>query len=102
MSMPAFAQRAGGMLTEKQIDAIVSGIQSRWSDPRALDGASPPSYAATSPGEFIGERPLPTFCQSCHGADGRGGSKGSGITTFVFGASERSIFANDRDRAAPS
>ena len=29
-SMPAFAQSAGGMLTEQQIDAITSGIFSRW------------------------------------------------------------------------
>ena len=29
-SMPAFAQPAGGMLTEQQIDVITSGIFSRW------------------------------------------------------------------------
>ena len=29
-SMPAFAQSAGGMLTDKQIDVITSGIFSRW------------------------------------------------------------------------
>src|SRR5215831_17531456 len=40
-SMPAFAQRSGGMLTEKQVDAIVSGIRSRWSDPKALAGLNP-------------------------------------------------------------
>ena len=56
-SMPAFAQRAGGMLTEKQIDAIVSGIRSRWSGPAALDGANPPSYAATSAGDIHREKP---------------------------------------------
>ena len=44
-SMPAFAQSAGGMLTDKQIDVIVSGIRSRWSQPGILDGANPPSYA---------------------------------------------------------
>ena len=38
-SMPAFAQRAGGMLTEKQIDALVDGIRSNWSHPGALAGA---------------------------------------------------------------
>src|SRR4029077_16099944 len=38
-SMPAFAQGAGGMLTELQIDALVNGIRSRWSRPAALDGA---------------------------------------------------------------
>jgi mono/diheme cytochrome c family protein len=84
-SMPAFAQRAGGMLTEKQIDALVSGIQARWSDPRALDGATPPSYAAASAGDIHrGAAAYRTFCQSCHGADGGGGPKGSAITNDSF------------------
>src|SRR5271163_1116903 len=30
-SMPAFAQSAGGLLTDKQIDVIVEGIRQRWS-----------------------------------------------------------------------
>ena len=84
-SMPAFAQRAGGMLTEKQIDALVGGIRSRWSRPAALAGANPPSYAATSAGDIHrGEAVYQTFCQSCHGADGRGGPKGSAITNDSF------------------
>ena len=84
-SMPAFAQRAGGMLTEKQIDAIVGGIRSRWSDPGAVHGANPPSYAARSTGDpHRGAAVYQTFCQSCHGADGRGGAKGSAITNDSF------------------
>ena len=34
-SMPAFAQSAGGMLTEKQIDVIVAGIRS-WAKPETF------------------------------------------------------------------
>jgi mono/diheme cytochrome c family protein len=84
-SMPAFAQRSGGMLTEKQIDALVIGIRARWSDPKALAGANPPSYAATSAGDIHrGAAAYQTFCQSCHGADGRGGPKGSAITNDSF------------------
>ena len=84
-SMPAFAQRAGGMLTDKQIDALVDGIRSRWSRPAALAGANPPSYAATSAGDVHrGEAAYQTFCQSCHGADGRGGPKASAITNDSF------------------
>jgi mono/diheme cytochrome c family protein len=84
-SMPAFAQRAGGMLTEKQIDAIVSGIRAHWSDPGALAGARLPSYAGTSAGDIHrGASVYQTFCQSCHGADGRGGPKGSAITNDSF------------------
>jgi cytochrome c oxidase cbb3-type subunit 3 len=37
-SMPAFAQSAGGMLTEKQIDLIVRGMRERWSKPDILRG----------------------------------------------------------------
>src|SRR5579864_7441131 len=49
-SMPAFAQSAGGMLTDKQIDVITSEIRSRWSRPGILDAANPPSYTAKSSG----------------------------------------------------
>src|SRR4029077_7153871 len=84
-SMPAFAQRAGGMLTEKQIDVLVDGIRTQWSRSAALAGANPPSYAATSAGDIHrGEAVYQTFCQSCHGAGGRGGPKGSAITNDSF------------------
>ena len=49
-SMPAFARSAGGMLTDKQIDAIVSGIRS-WAKPDALRGVSPPPYAVQPAGD---------------------------------------------------
>jgi cytochrome c oxidase cbb3-type subunit III len=84
-SMPAFAQSAGGMLTDKQIDAITSGIRSHWSRPGILDGANPPSYAATSPGNIQhGEVSYRTYCSSCHGPQGQGGPKGSAITNDSF------------------
>ena len=47
--MPAFAQSAGGMLTDKQIDAIVGGIRS-WAKPVALQGVNLPPYTAQIPG----------------------------------------------------
>src|SRR6267143_2206323 len=48
--MPAFAQSAGGMLTDRQIDALVRGIQS-WAKSGLLPGANPPPYAAQTPGD---------------------------------------------------
>src|ERR1700741_1067013 len=48
--MPAFAQSAGGMLTEKQIDAIVSGIR-LWAKPDAPGNQRPPPYRAPVPGD---------------------------------------------------
>ena len=84
-SMPAFAQSAGGMLTDKQIDVITSQIRSRWSRPEILDGANPPSYAAKASGNVQrGEASYKTYCSSCHGTQGQGGPKGSAITNDSF------------------
>jgi len=84
-SMPAFAQHAGGMLTEQQIDVITSGIFSRWGHKQVLDGANPPSYAAKAAGNVgHGRLVFGTFCASCHGSDGAGTPKGSAITNDSF------------------
>src|SRR5713226_5329923 len=44
-AMPAFARRSGGMLTNEQVDAIVTGIRARWAKPDVLHGVDPPLYA---------------------------------------------------------
>lgn len=84
-SMPAFAESAGGMLTDQQIDVITKGIRSRWSRAGILDGANPPTYAAKSPGDAQrGEAAYKTYCESCHSPGGSGGPKGSAITNTSF------------------
>lgn len=84
-SMPAFAQSAGGMLTDKQIDAISSGILSRWRRKGVLDESNPPSYAATATGKATsGELVYGTYCASCHGPRGQGTPKGSAVTNDSF------------------
>jgi cytochrome c oxidase cbb3-type subunit 3 len=84
-SMPAFAQRAGGMLTEQQIDVITSGMFSRWGRKEALDGVNPPSYMAKSPGNVDhGQLVFGKYCASCHGSEGAGTPKGSAITNDSF------------------
>jgi mono/diheme cytochrome c family protein len=84
-SMPAFAESAGGMLTDRQIDAIGAQIHTRWSKPGILDGADPPMYAAKSGGNpERGHAAFKSYCESCHGPDGRGGAKGSNITNDSF------------------
>ncbi len=84
-AMPAFAQSAGGMLTSKQIDVIVSGIRERWSKPDVLRGASPPPYSSSEPGNFSrGSEVYVIYCSSCHGAGGRGGQKASSIVDGSF------------------
>ena len=83
--MPAFAQTAGGMLIDKQIDVITSGIFSQWAQKGILNGSDIPSYAARSPGTVAnGELVYGTYCASCHGPNGRGGPKGSAITNDSF------------------
>ena len=84
-SMPAFAQSAGGMLTNKQIDVITTEMRSRWSRPGTLNGANAPAYAANSAGNARqGEVVYGTYCASCHGTQGQGGKKGSAITNDSF------------------
>jgi cytochrome c oxidase cbb3-type subunit 3/ubiquinol-cytochrome c reductase cytochrome c subunit len=84
-AMPAFAQSAGGMLTEEQIDVITRGIFSRWGRKGILDGANPPSYATKTGGNVDhGKRVFETYCASCHGSEGAGTSKGSAITNDSF------------------
>lgn len=84
-SMPAFAESAGGMLTDKQIDVITGEIRSRWSQRGILNRANPPSYAAKSTGNAVqGEVAYKTYCESCHGPNGRGGPGGSAVTDDSF------------------
>jgi cytochrome c oxidase cbb3-type subunit III len=79
-AMPAFAQTAGGMLTDTQIETIGSGIRARWARPRALEGAEPPPYTATTPGDPTrGAAVYRQFCAACHGAAGRGGPRAGSI-----------------------
>jgi len=83
-AMPAFAQSAGGMLTDAQVDAITSGIRS-WARLGALAGATPPPRVATSAGDpRRGREAYATYCASCHGARGEGGARGSAITNDSF------------------
>lgn len=84
-AMPAFAENAGGMLTDAQIDVITKEIRSRWGRQGVLDTASAPSYSPKSTGDAQrGEVAYKTYCESCHGPGGRGGSKGSAITDDSF------------------
>ena len=84
-SMPAFARSSGGMLTDKQIDVINTQIRSQWGQPGILNGVEAPSYAAKAAGDTArGELAYKTYCESCHGVEGRGGKRGSAITDGAF------------------
>jgi cytochrome c oxidase cbb3-type subunit 3/ubiquinol-cytochrome c reductase cytochrome c subunit len=76
-AMPPFARSQGGTLTDQQIDLIIAGVRKVWSgDKTAGDGA--PRYSSDSAGNSgRGARVYEGNCESCHGADGKGGSAGS-------------------------
>jgi mono/diheme cytochrome c family protein len=77
--MPAFAESAGGMLTARQLDALVAGMRTHWANPAALAGATPPPYAGPTGDAARGQASYATHCAGCHGADGSGGPKSRSI-----------------------
>ena len=84
-SMPAFAQSAGGLLTDEQINVITNGMFSHWGRKGILEGTNPPSYATKTMGDVArGEIAFGIYCASCHGTEGHGGSKGSAISNDSF------------------
>jgi cytochrome c oxidase cbb3-type subunit 3/ubiquinol-cytochrome c reductase cytochrome c subunit len=71
-AMPAFSQRAGGFLTDAQIDILVRGIRA-WSRPGNLIDSRPPAYAASLTGNAArGQDVFAKYCSSCHAAGGSG------------------------------
>jgi len=69
--MPAFAQSAGGMLTDAQVDALVAGMRRAWRTQNAFAGATPPPYAQTQPGDaHRGAETYQRRCGGCHKATG--------------------------------
>src|SRR5262245_4651540 len=84
---PAFAQPAGGNLTDKQIDILVEGMRSRWGaaenfqnvvlPPSSLDDAI---AMGSDPGDpQRGTVVYQSYCAQCHGKDGSGGPKGGSV-----------------------
>src|SRR5271165_1137916 len=83
--MSAFAQSEGGMLTSKQVDAIVQGIRKRWGKADVLQGVTAPPYAAKSTGNSQqGAVVFSTYCASCHGANGTGSDKVGSIVNSNY------------------
>jgi cytochrome c oxidase cbb3-type subunit 3/ubiquinol-cytochrome c reductase cytochrome c subunit len=77
--MPAFAQSAGGELTDAQVDSIVHGIRANWKKGDALKAANLPPYADDGKGDAkAGEQVYANNCANCHGpAGGKIGEAGS-------------------------
>jgi mono/diheme cytochrome c family protein len=78
-AMPAFAQSAGGMLTDEQIDVLVKGMRERWGRSGALGNAARPPYAAAPGDARRGADAYAAHCAGCHGRTGEGGPQGGSI-----------------------
>ncbi|WP_263415785.1 c-type cytochrome [Terriglobus albidus] len=66
--MPGFGNAAGGSLTDKQIDALVSGMRARWAKPNVLAGMTAPPWKASQPGDAThGAAVYTQACARCHG-----------------------------------
>lgn len=79
--MPAFAKSAGGMLTDEQVNVLVSGMRSRWKTAGALEGEPP--YQTDKQGDVArGQQAFTTYCAKCHstGVQQQGQKQASSIT----------------------
>ena len=106
--MPAFGRRSGGLLTDQQIDSIVTGMRARWASRDAVAATDLPAYVDLRQGD--GRRGADVFaiyCASCHGAEGRGTPAGSAIVdgSFLALASDQglrtTVIAGRPDLGAP-
>jgi len=89
---PAFAQQAGGPLTDKQIDILIDGMRSRWGKAENFQNVALPPYGlqdASAKGSASGDPQrgavaYQTYCSQCHGKDGNGGPKGGSVVNPAY------------------
>jgi cytochrome c oxidase cbb3-type subunit III len=89
---PAFAQRVGGPLTDKQIDILIEGMRSRWGKAENFQNVALPPYSlrdASTKGSSAGDpqrgaAPYQKSCAQCHGKDGSGGPKGGSVINPAY------------------
>jgi cytochrome c oxidase cbb3-type subunit III len=83
-AMPPFALSDGGPLTDKQIDIVITSMRKTWGQAESVAVGAPP-YASTQPGDSNrGAEVYVANCQSCHGADGKGGSAAGSIVDASY------------------
>ena len=90
--MPPFADANGGSMTSAQIDDVVAGMRKHWSNPAATKDMTLPPMASELGKASRGATTFATYCGSCHGEDGRGGSAGSVVNdSFLALASNQAL-----------
>jgi len=82
--MPAFAQVAGGSLTDQQIAILADQIEQKWSGPNNLTAVALPPYRAELGDPKAGEVGFRKYCATCHGQDGTGGPKAGSVVYQAF------------------
>lgn len=82
-AMPGFSRKAGGFLTDEQIDALVKGMRATWLNKKVLAEQTAPPYADATPGDpTSGANVYESSCSNCHGkAGGPTGQSGSVLNT---------------------
>ena len=74
-AMPAWAKSQGGPLSEKQVDALVGGIEKHWGDGSNFDKSDLPPYSAQVSGDANQGRKV--FAKSCFMCHGKGAKVGA-------------------------
>jgi cytochrome c oxidase cbb3-type subunit 3 len=93
-AMPAFAQSAGGLLSDAQVDALVRGIRAWAPTGLGRDPEAPPYETSAAGDSDHGARVFAEHCGGCHGADGSGGGAHTGSivdAAFLELRSEQSL-----------
>jgi cytochrome c oxidase cbb3-type subunit III len=70
-AMPGYSSKAGGMLTDEQINILVDGIY-HWAKGREAPADNLPPYSAALGDTERGESVFAQDCANCHGSDGEG------------------------------
>lgn len=95
--MPAWAQSAGGMLTDAQINALIAGMRKEWAKPNAFGGATPPPFLQPAGGDAKrGQQAYQARCASCHEGRARQQLTSSVYLSLVSDQALRSIIIAGR------
>jgi mono/diheme cytochrome c family protein len=105
--MPAFARNSGGALTDRQVTALATEIEERWSRPLDFAAVGLPPYAADLGNAGAGAAVFRMHCVRCHGEEGMTKSAAGSVLdrSFLSLISDQSlrtsVIAGRSDRGMP-
>jgi cytochrome c oxidase cbb3-type subunit 3 len=103
--MPAFAQKAGGGLTDQQIAIVADQIEARWARPQEFASIALPPYRADLGDPKMGEEVFRKQCAMCHGREGSSKIGSLVDPSFLALVSDQSlrtsVIAGRSDRGMP-